>query len=55
MSGRDYNRQALRRQRIRKRALIVGVDVGKAFSAVGFLRSVVNSGHQIFHAASCFS
>jgi transposase len=37
MSGRDYNRQALRRQRIRKRALIVGVDVGKAFNALGFM------------------
>lgn len=37
MSGRDYNRQAAKRQRISKRTLIVGVDVGKAFNAVGFM------------------
>jgi hypothetical protein len=37
MSGRDYNRQALRRQRISKRTMIVGVDIGKAFNAVGFM------------------
>ncbi|MGZ3635843.1 MAG: IS110 family transposase [Syntrophales bacterium] len=37
MSERDYNRQAARRQRISKATLIVGVDVGKAFNAVGFM------------------
>ena len=37
MSERDYNRQALRRQKISKRTLIVGVDVGNAFNAVGFM------------------
>ena len=37
MSERDYNRQAARRQRVSKTTLIVGVDVGKAFNAVGFM------------------
>ena len=37
MSERDYNRQAARRQRISKATLIVGVDVGKAFNALGFM------------------
>ena len=37
MSERDYNRQAARRQRVSKATLIVGVDVGKAFNAVGFM------------------
>ncbi len=37
MSERDYNRQTARRQRVRKTTLIVGVDVGKAFNAVGFM------------------
>ena len=37
MSERDYNRQAARRQRISRSTLIVGVDVGKAFNAVGFM------------------
>ena len=37
MSERDYNRQAAKRQRISKATLIVGVDVGNAFNAVGFM------------------
>ena len=37
MSQRDYNRQVAKRQRIRKATLIVGVDIGKAFNAVGFM------------------
>ena len=37
MSKRDYNKQVLRRQRIRKTTLIVGVDIGNAFNAVGFM------------------
>jgi transposase len=37
MSVRDYSRQALKRQRIRETTLIVGVDVGNAFNAVGFM------------------
>ncbi|MGC9977065.1 MAG: hypothetical protein ABSC57_10230 [Syntrophales bacterium] len=37
MSERDYNRQAARRQRISRATLIVGVDVGNAFNALGFM------------------
>jgi transposase len=37
MSQRDYNRQVAKRQRIRKATLIVGVDIGKAFNAAGFM------------------
>ena len=37
MFQRDYNRQVAKRQRIRKGTLIVGVDIGKAFNAVGFM------------------
>jgi transposase len=37
MSLRDYNKQVAKRQRIRKATLIVGVDVGKAFNALGFM------------------
>ena len=37
MSERDYNRQAVRRQRVNKTTLIVGVDIGNAFNAVGLM------------------
>jgi transposase len=37
MSERDYNKQLAKRQRINATTLIVGVDVGKAFNAVGFM------------------
>jgi len=37
MSGGDYNRQALKRQKIDERTLVIGVDIGKAFNAVGFM------------------
>lgn len=37
MSVRDYNKQVAKRQRIRNTTLIVGVDVGNAFNAVGFM------------------
>ena len=37
MSERDYNRQAVKRQRINRATLVVGVDVGKASNAVGFM------------------
>jgi len=37
MSKSDYNKQVLRRQRIRKTTLIVGVDIGNAFNALGFM------------------
>jgi transposase len=37
MSKSDYNKQVLRRQRIKKTTLIVGVDIGNAFNALGFM------------------
>jgi transposase len=37
MSERDYSKQVARRQRIRSTGLVVGVDVGKAYNAVGFM------------------
>ena len=37
MSQRDYNKQVAKRQSIRKATLIVGVDIGKAFNALGFM------------------
>jgi transposase len=42
MSQRDYNKQVAKRQRIRKATLIVGVDVGKSFNAVGFMNKEGN-------------
>jgi hypothetical protein len=42
MSRNDYNRQAARRQRIRKTTLIVGVDIGNAFNAMGFMNKEGN-------------
>jgi hypothetical protein len=37
MSKNDYNKQAEKRQRIRKTTLIVGVDIGKECNAVTFM------------------
>jgi transposase len=37
MSERDYSKQVARRQRIGSTTLVVGVDVGKAYNAVGFM------------------
>ena len=37
MSERDYNKQGVKRQRIRSTTLVVGIDVGKAYNAVGFI------------------
>lgn len=37
MSERDYSKQVARRQRIKRTTLVVGVDVGKAHNAVGFM------------------
>jgi hypothetical protein len=37
MSERDYNKQVAKRQRIRETSLVVGVDVEKAYNAVGFM------------------
>ena len=42
MSKSDYNKQVLRRQRIKKTTLIVGVDIGNAFNAVGFMNKEGN-------------
>jgi len=36
MSGRDYNKYVAKRQRIKRTSLVVKVDVGKAYNAVGF-------------------
>jgi len=37
MSERDYSKQVARRQRIGDRTLVVGVDIGSASNAVGFM------------------
>jgi transposase len=37
MSERDYNRQVVKRERINRATLIVGVDIGNAWNAVGFM------------------
>jgi transposase len=37
MSERDYNRQVVKRERIGRETLVVGVDVGNAWNAVGFM------------------
>lgn len=42
MSKSDYNRQAARRQKIRNTTLIVGVDIGNAFNALGFMNKEGN-------------
>jgi transposase len=37
MSEKDYNKQVAKRERIGSTTLVVGVDVGNAFNAVGFM------------------
>jgi transposase len=37
MSVKDYNNQVVKRQRIRNTTLVVGVDVGNAFNAMGYM------------------
>jgi transposase len=37
MSEKDYNKQVVKRQKISSITLVVGVDVGNAFNAVGFM------------------
>jgi hypothetical protein len=37
MSEKDYNRQVVKRQRIGRATLVVGVDIGNACNAVGFM------------------
>jgi transposase len=57
MSQRDYNKQAAKRQRIGKATLIVGVDIGKAFNAVGFMDkegSVLGSCAKLYNSREGF-
>ena len=42
MSEKDYNRQVVKRQRIGRATLVVGVDVGNACNAVGFMNKEGN-------------
>ncbi|MGZ6201503.1 MAG: IS110 family RNA-guided transposase, partial [Thermodesulfobacteriota bacterium] len=42
MSVRDYSKQVARRQRIESTTLVVGVDIGSAFNAVGFMNKEGN-------------
>ena len=37
MSERDYNKQVVKRESISRETLVIGVDVGNAFNAVGFM------------------
>ncbi len=37
MLSNDYNKQYERRQRIKRTTLVVGIDVGADFNAVGFI------------------
>lgn len=42
MSEKDYNRQAVKRERISRETLVIGVDVGNAWNAVGFMNKEGN-------------
>ena len=37
MSGRDYSKQVEKRQKIKKTTLVVGLDIGKEFNAMGLM------------------
>lgn len=37
MSQNDYSKQVARRQRIKRSTLVVGVDIGRVYNAVGFM------------------
>jgi len=52
MSEKDYNKQVTKRQRINKTTLIVGVDVGNAFNAVGFMNK---DGKVLGHRAKLYN
>ena len=57
MSERDYNKQVAKRQRIRSTTLVVGVDVGKAYNAVGFMNKegkVLGSGAKVYNSREGF-
>lgn len=51
MSAKDYNSQVVKRQRIRSTTLVVGVDVGNAFNAVGFKHRIYRElkSYQLFY------
>ena len=42
MSEKDYNRQVVKRERISRETLVIGVDVGNASNAVGFMNKEGN-------------
>jgi len=42
MSEKDYNRQVVKRERIGRETLVIGVDVGNAWNAVGFMNKEGN-------------
>jgi transposase len=42
MSEKDYNKQVVKRERIQDTTLVVGVDIGNAFNAVGFMNKEGN-------------
>ena len=57
MSERDYSKQVARRQRIRRATLVVGVDVGKAYNAMGFMNKegkVLGSCAKIYNSREGF-
>ena len=57
MSERDYNKQVAKRQRIRSTTLVVGVDVGKAYNAVGFMNKegkVLGSCAKVYNSCEGF-
>ena len=57
MSERDYSKQVTRRQRIRRSSLVVGVDVGKTYNAVGFMNKegkVLGSCARIYNSREGF-
>jgi transposase len=57
MSEKDYNRQVVKRERIGKDTLIMGVDVGNAWNAVGFMNkegSVLGSCAKLFNSREGF-
>ena len=57
MFERDYSKQVARRQRVRSTTLVVGVDVGKAYNAVGFMNKegkVLGSSAKIYNSREGF-
>ena len=57
MSVSDYSKQVARRQRIGDTTLVVGVDVGKAYNAVGFMNKegkVLGNGAKVYNSREGF-